>query len=196
MYDEKAVERMNLHALPWHPFVAGAYDCLADTRNLYILQEAGLGGTLGQLLRARGALPTSVCRFFLANIVLALEHIQKAGIVHGDIKPDNLVLGADGFLMLADFGVSSGWDEQRRWDAVGTLPYTSPEFALQRTGTDARRALDWWSVGCVLYEMATGKMVRRFLFFVLPPLIRLLPRRSARRRARRLAGTRSLARRS
>ena len=160
MHDGKAVERMNLHALPWHPFIAGVYDCLADTRNLYLLQEAGLGGTLGDLLRTRGALPASVCRFFLANIVLALEHIQRAGIVHGDVKPDNLVLGADGFLMLADFGVSSRWDEPRIWDALGTVPYMSPEFAQRRVDDDAKRALDWWSVGCVLYEMATGKMVR------------------------------------
>lgn len=163
MYDEKNSERGNLHALPWHPFIAGMYDCLADSRNLYILQELGHCGTLGDVISRHGPLPTSVCRFYFANLVLALEFLRSIKWVHLDVKPDNILVGADGYLMLADFGSSGPWREERWWAEVGSLQYFSPEWAQRKTRLNMIMALDWWSAGCILYEMATGREVSGFL---------------------------------
>lgn len=172
MQDEKNVERANLRMIPWHPFIAGMYDCLADTRNLYLLQELGHCGTLAQRIHAHtrsrsrsphdvgGGFPPDVCRFYFTNIVFALEYIQSFAFVHGDVKPDNFFVGADGYLMLGDFGLASRWDEVRDWGVIATMPYMSPEFARLQIDGVAKRALDWWGAGCILYEMATGRMVR------------------------------------
>ena len=164
MHDEKNVERVNLRSIPWHPFIAGIYDCIADSRNMYLLQELAHGGTLSERIRAsRTGLPADVCRFYFGNIVLALEYVHSLGLVHGDVKPDNFFVGGDGYLMLGDFGLTSKYDEEREWGVIATQAYMSPEFGLEQYDMESKKALDWWAAGCTLFEMATGKMVRSCL---------------------------------
>ena len=143
----------------WHPFIAGMYDCLTDSRNLYLLQELGPLGSLDAYIDSHGPLAAPVAQFYFSNIVVALEHLASLHLVHGDIKPGNIVLGGTGYLMLADFGLASRWDEPRDWEHVGTPNYMSPEIGRGCFRPHALQALDWWSAACVLYEMATGRMV-------------------------------------
>ncbi|GJE87077.1 kinase-like domain-containing protein [Phanerochaete sordida] len=157
--DEKNFERGNLFQLPWHPFIAGMYDCLADSRNLYMLQELGSLGTLDAYMEKHAPLPASVAQFYFANIAVALEFLASQKFVHGDLKPSNILIGANGYLLLADFGLASRWDEERDWGLVGTQNYMSPEVTRGAISPAATQALDWWSAACILFEMATGHMV-------------------------------------
>ncbi|EKM55286.1 uncharacterized protein PHACADRAFT_48045, partial [Phanerochaete carnosa HHB-10118-sp] len=157
-WDEKNFERGNLHWLAWHPFIAGMYDCLADSRNLYLLQELAPLGTLEAYIEKHAPLHASVAQFYFSNIVVALEHLASLHFVHGDLKPGNILIGGNGYLMLADFGLASRWDEPRDWEHVGTPNYLSPEIVRGTIDSVAKQCLDWWGAACILYEMATGKM--------------------------------------
>ncbi|KAI0089969.1 kinase-like domain-containing protein [Irpex rosettiformis] len=152
-------ERRNLSMLEWHPFIAGMYACLQDSKNLYLLTELGHLGSLKELIRDRGPLPTSVCRFYFANLVLALEFLHGNKLIHCDLKPENIVIGADGYLMICDLGISGFRDEKRNWNLVGTTEYTSPEALKGQVQEEIVESVDWWALACILYEMATAKLV-------------------------------------
>lgn len=156
------LERRNLADMEWAPFISGLFACLQDSKNLYMLMELGHGGNLSRHIKDNGALPEATCQFYFANLVAAIEYIQSMGLVHCDIKPDNIIIGADGYLMLADFGIASYEDEERDWNLVGTTPYTPPECLREQMLPQAAKGIDWWGAACVLYEMACGRMVRTF----------------------------------
>jgi microtubule-associated serine/threonine kinase len=89
------------------PFVIAAYYAFASADCAYIVMEYAPGGDVACLLRAVGRLPEPAARAVAAGAVLALEHLHhRCGIVHRDVKPDNLLVGADGHVKLADFGLS------------------------------------------------------------------------------------------
>lgn len=122
--------------------------------------ELGHLGNLTTLIKDNGRLPFSSCQFYFANLVAAVEYIHSMGLVHCDLKPDNIIIGADGYLMLGDFGIGSFDDENRDWNLVGTTPYTPPECLKGIMLAKVATSIDWWSLGCILYEMACGRMVR------------------------------------
>lgn len=96
-------------------------------------------------------------KFYFANVVLAVEFLHTHGIVHCDIKTENILIGADGYLMITDFGLSLAQDS-RDWGkaTAGTPQYMSPEVLMQEFGTlERRRACDWWAAAVLLYEMIT-----------------------------------------
>ncbi|KAI0089930.1 kinase-like domain-containing protein, partial [Irpex rosettiformis] len=152
-------ERRNLAMLEWHPFITGMYTCIQDSKNLYQLMELGHLGSLRKLIKERGPLPTSVCQFYFANLVLALEFLHGNDLIHCDLKPDNIVIGANGYLMLCDFGNSGFREEERDWNLVGTTMYASPEALVELVDEEIAESVDWWAAGCILFEMATGRAV-------------------------------------
>lgn len=92
----------------------------------------------------------------MAEIILGVQHIHQAGIMHRDLKPKNILIGRDGHLLLADFGLSKRAVRTRT--RCGTPEYTAPELADPRShSTYDGRAADLFSLGVVLYEMLTGK---------------------------------------
>ncbi|KAI0345260.1 kinase-like protein, partial [Trametopsis cervina] len=159
--DLLSLERRNLAMIDWNPFVAGLFNCLQDSKNVYQLMELGHCGTLSALIKkTKGGLPTSVCRFYMANLVAALEFIHSLGLVHSDLKPGNIVIGADGYLMICDLGVSAFEHEERDWNDVGTTMYAPPDCIKGNMPPPGRRSMDVWAVGCILFEMATGRAVK------------------------------------
>ena len=140
-----------------HPGVVAIYD--VDEAARAVAMEWIAGGTLRQRLREHpGGLPTSELRATARSLLGALGHVHAAGIVHGDLKPSNLLLRAPGAVVLADFGSAGlAGDPRAAASAAGTPLYFAPE---QFQGAPASPATDLYAVGAILWEAATGRPLR------------------------------------
>lgn len=145
-----------------HPNIVSVYDVGESAGALYIVQELVAGRTVGQILESEGRIPAERAAEWGAQAADGLAAAHAAGILHRDVKPGNLIVGADGRLRVLDFGLAkvlpgkSLAAESVTADGlvVGTVYYMSPEQAL---GRDLDVRSDVFSLGIVLYEMVTGK---------------------------------------
>ncbi|EIW60273.1 kinase-like protein [Trametes versicolor FP-101664 SS1] len=155
--ERRNAERKHLSALPWNPFIAGLIDGHADLKNAYLTLEYGARGSLNTRMRDFPNLTDREIKFYFANLVLAIEFLHTHNIVHCDVKPENLVIGADGYLMLTDFGLAQTLHSDDSWNRMGTLEYMSPEvLSDDPLDTIERRVSgDWWAAAVSLFEMKT-----------------------------------------
>jgi serine/threonine protein kinase len=151
-----------------HPNILTIYEAGEAEGQRFIATEFVDGETLRPLLARVGRLPVADALAIGAQVAAALTAAHAAGIVHRDIKPDNVMIRPDGYVKVLDFGVAkllassaANNDEAtitdhrtQRGVIVGTLPYMSPEQA-RGTAVDARS--DVWSLGCLLYEILAGR---------------------------------------
>eukprot|EP01105_Mastigella_eilhardi_P009517 TRINITY_DN2247_c0_g1_i2.p1 TRINITY_DN2247_c0_g1~~TRINITY_DN2247_c0_g1_i2.p1 ORF type:complete len:328 (-),score=60.07 TRINITY_DN2247_c0_g1_i2:123-1106(-) len=144
-------ERAILLALD-NPFIVKLYETYQDATHLYMLMEYVIGGEIFTHLRRAGRFSPEVAKFFLAEIVLALEYMHNRGIIYRDLKPENIMLDVDGHVKLTDFGFSKRVPD-RTWTLCGTPEYLAPEVIQ---GAGHNRAVDWWSLGILTYEMLSG----------------------------------------
>ncbi|MDX6567828.1 MAG: eukaryotic-like serine/threonine-protein kinase [Gaiellales bacterium] len=137
-----------------HPNVVRLLDSARDDDYIYVVSELVDGGDLGASLRA-GALGDAALLRACSATCAGLAHAHAAGIVHRDVKPANILLGGDGRVQLADFGIAMlvGPDATVDDRLLGTLSYMAPEIC---TGSVPTPASDIWSVGVMLYEAMTG----------------------------------------
>ncbi len=140
-----------------HPNIVSVYDVSHTEDVEYIVMELIEGVTLMQYMQKRGALGWKEALHFSVQITKALEHAHDKGIVHRDIKPQNIMILRDGTIKVADFGIAAleSTQEQRSDQTVGSVHYIAPEQARGET-PDTRS--DIYSLGVVMYEMLTGKM--------------------------------------
>ena len=140
-----------------HPNIVSVYDVSHTEDVEYIVMELIEGVTLMQYMQKRGALGWKEALHFSVQITKALEHAHNKGIVHRDIKPQNIMILRDGTIKVADFGIAAleSTQEQRSDQTVGSVHYIAPEQARGET-PDTRS--DIYSLGVVMYEMLTGKM--------------------------------------
>lgn len=122
---------------------------------LYLILEYLSGGELFMHLEREGIFLEDTASFYLSEIVLALEHLHQEGIIYRDLKPENILLDAQGHVKLTDFGLckESIQDGAMTHTFCGTIEYMAPEI-LTRTGH--AKAVDWWSLGALMYDMLTG----------------------------------------
>ncbi len=145
-----------------HPNIVEVYDAGIDpdTGLCFLTMEFMPGGTLRQLLDSGVKMSFSGVSMIAADIARALALVEANGMVHRDVKPDNIMFAADGTAKLADLGISrfgKGSDARvtRVGETVGTPAYMSPEQMLDSHSVDIRS--DLYSLGVVMYEMITGR---------------------------------------
>jgi serine/threonine-protein kinase len=140
-----------------HPNVVRVFDVGEDGGRPFIAMECVEGETLADLMERRGRLPVTEAASLGVQICAGLAAAHAAGLVHRDVKPQNLLLGKDGVLKLGDFGIAVGHEGTRLTLAgtvLGTAGYLAPE---QARGEEVTAAADIYAVGAVLYELLTGE---------------------------------------
>lgn len=145
-------------ALLSHPNIVKVYDVSFGERLQYIVMEYVDGITLKEYIQKQNAITWNDALFFTTQILTALQHAHDKGIVHRDIKPQNIILLSNGNIKVADFGIArfSRSDTKTLTDtAIGSVHYISPE---QAKGEFTDERADIYSVGVVLYEMLAGKV--------------------------------------
>lgn len=159
------LERDILTNITHHPNIVKLFYALQDHDKFYLILEYIPGGELfHHLTSSKNALGNVFkedhVAFYAAQMALAIKHLHGLGIVYRDLKPENCLLNSSGHLVLTDFGLSKTINEDddetdsRCHSIIGTPEYMAPEVLK---GDEYDFKVDWWSLGCVIYDMMSGK---------------------------------------
>jgi serine/threonine protein kinase len=142
-----------------HPFVVGMHYAFQTVDKLIFVLDYCAGGDLYYHISRGGPLSEERCKFYAAELAEALAHLHARGVVYRDLKPENVMMDAGGHVKLVDFGLS----KQNVRSAVegassycGTPEYLAPEVMTDPAKRNYGTAIDWWSLGALMYEMLTG----------------------------------------
>ncbi|EED92955.1 predicted protein, partial [Thalassiosira pseudonana CCMP1335] len=139
-----------------HPFIMKLYYAFQTPEKLYLVLDYCPGGELFFHLSRYRRFQEPVARFYAAELLLAIGHLHKHGIIYRDLKPENVLLDAYGHVKLGDFGLAKDGirhPTQGAKSTCGTPEYMAPEV-LNQTGHGF--CVDFWGLGMILYEMMTG----------------------------------------
>uniref|UniRef100_A0A8U8BZB9 non-specific serine/threonine protein kinase n=1 Tax=Geospiza parvula TaxID=87175 RepID=A0A8U8BZB9_GEOPR len=151
-------ERQVLEHIRQSPFLVTLHYAFQTDTKLHLILDYINGGELFTHLSHRERFSENEVQIYIGEIVLALEHLHKLGIIYRDIKLENILLDSDGHVVLTDFGLSKEFltdENERAYSFCGTIEYMAPDIVR---GGDAGhdKAVDWWSVGVLMYELLTG----------------------------------------
>ncbi|KAI9245982.1 kinase-like domain-containing protein [Sporodiniella umbellata] len=138
-----------------HPFLVGLQSCFQTESRVYFVMEYVSGGDLMWHIQ-REPFSERRAKFYACEVLLALEYFHSQGIIYRDLKLDNIMLGLDGHIKVADYGLckENMWYESITGTFCGTPEFMAPEILLeQKYG----RAVDWWAFGVLVYEMLLGQ---------------------------------------
>ncbi|CAB9509209.1 activated protein kinase catalytic subunit alpha-1 [Seminavis robusta] len=162
-YVENIRAERNILTRVRHPFVVMMHVSFQSKFKLFIVMDFLAGGELFLRLGREGIFLEKTAAFYLAEIILALEFLHNLGVLHRDLKPENILLGEDGHVCLTDFGLAKDFSgeggfqnddhEARASTICGTIEYMAPEMVARK---GYGRAADYWSLGCIAYEMLNG----------------------------------------
>jgi len=153
VYEARASARLN------HPHVVAVFDQGEDDGTVYLVMEYVPGRTLRDVIRAEAPLSPRRALELLEQVLTALAAAHEAGLIHRDVKPENVLITPAGRIKVADFGLARAVTSSSAATAtagvlIGTVSYVAPEMVLHQ-GTDART--DVYACGILLYEMLTGR---------------------------------------
>lgn len=150
-------EESHAVAMLSHPNIVSVYDVSRSNTIEYIVMELMDGMTLKQYIDRRGTLSQKEAVHFITQILRGLSHAHSKGIIHRDIKPQNIMLLRDSTVKVADFGIARLESSQKTItrEAFGSVHYIAPE---QAKGSNIDCRADIYSAGVVLYEMLTGRL--------------------------------------
>ena len=152
------------------PWIVDLKASFQEDDYLYLVMEFLPGGDLMSLLIKKDKLTEEEAKFYIAELILAVDSIHQLDCIHRDIKPDNVLIDKNGHIKLSDFGLAKVSDKlyenfkdenfnkdklthKKNYSCVGTAYYVAPEV-LNKTGYG--KDIDWWSVGCIFFEMLVG----------------------------------------
>src|SRR5665647_1349440 len=141
-----------------HPNIVNIYDVGSENDVYYIVMEFVDGQTLKSIIRRQGPLSVERAVDIAIMVCDGVHHAHEKGIIHRDIKPQNILITEHGMVKVADFGIARAVSSSTLTygnNIVGSVHYFSPE---QARGEAINRTADIYSIGCVLYEMLTGKV--------------------------------------
>ncbi|KAF8892113.1 kinase-like domain-containing protein [Infundibulicybe gibba] len=137
-----------------HPFIVNLRYAFQDDENCFFVLDLMLGGDLRFHLERLGSLPEETIRFYVAQLSSALAFLHENGIMHRDLKPDNILLDERGNAHLTDFNIAVHFGERRLTGVAGSMAYMAPEILAKRGYT---YYIDWWSLGVCAYELIFGR---------------------------------------
>ncbi|RWS28116.1 ribosomal protein S6 kinase-like protein [Leptotrombidium deliense] len=152
-------ERQVLESIRQSPFLVTLHYAFQTSTKLHLILDYVSGGELFTHLYQRDHFNEDEVRIYIGEIILALEHLHKLGIIYRDIKLENILLDFEGHIVLTDFGLSKEFlpheTDLRTYSFCGTIEYMAPEVI--RAGTNGHDfSVDWWSIGVLTYELLTG----------------------------------------
>ncbi len=160
--DDRATQRFlneaSIQSSLNHQNIVSLYDCIQADNNLYILMEYVDGQTLSDLIRQSDGLNNKDSIAIFSAIIHAVAHLHSCGVIHRDLKSDNIKISSNGQVKILDFGISKSKNTANLTvddSVVGTISYLSPE---QLKGNKANVQSDIWALGILLYEMAAGRL--------------------------------------
>lgn len=136
------------------PFIVGLKFSFQTPADLYLVTDYMSGGELFWHLQKEGRFSEDRAKFYIAELVMALEYLHDNDIVYRDLKPENILLDANGNIALCDFGLSKAELKDRTNTFCGTTEYLAPELLLDETGYT--KMVDFWSLGVLIFEMCCG----------------------------------------
>ncbi|EKE41425.1 hypothetical protein ENUP19_0347G0050 [Entamoeba nuttalli] len=152
---QHSLEEKNILAKIKHPFLVNLYCSFQTSVNLHYVIDYCPGGELYSLMKKEQTMNEKRTKFYAGQLVLALEHLHNQGIIYRDVKPENILICADGYIRLTDFGLSKMGisDNSKTATFCGTPEYLAPEVIQNVAYTNA---IDWWGLGVLIYEMLYG----------------------------------------
>ncbi|KAL1957719.1 hypothetical protein VTO42DRAFT_5562 [Malbranchea cinnamomea] len=148
-------ENISLAAVAGHPFITTLISTFSDDECLYMLLEYCPGGEIFSFLRRAKRFNEATARFYAAEIVLIFEFLHDVqGVAYRDLKPENLLLDAEGHIKLVDFGFAKRLYSMETYTLCGTPEYLAPEVIHNR---GHGLAVDWWALGILIYEFLVGQ---------------------------------------
>jgi serine/threonine protein kinase len=150
---EHVMNEKNLLDMCDHPFLLRLAATFQDEDEIYMLLELALGGELFSVLRERNRFDEPTSRFYASCVCSAFTYLHDRQIVYRDLKPENLLFDAEGYLKVVDFGFAKILQD-RTWTLCGTPEYLAPEII---TNKGHNLAVDWWAFGILCHEMLFGQ---------------------------------------
>ena len=138
------------------PFIVGLKFSFQTPSDLYLVTDYMSGGELFWHLQKDGKFEEKRAKFYIAELILAIQHLHENDIVYRDLKPENILLDANGHIALCDFGLSKAnlTKNDTTNTFCGTTEYLAPEVLLDETGYT--KMVDFWSLGVLVFEMCCG----------------------------------------